>query len=200
MHMGCQKYSAGFGVRIHEDALGEPAKWRKPRLVFVNSMSDLFHEDVPTDFITQVFEVMHAHPQHIFQILTKREGRLRALSSKLEWGAHMWQGVTVEHADYAGRIDVLRGITAKVKFISFEPLLSDMGLVDLTGVQWAIVGGESGPRARPMHEKWVLLLKEQCETQHVLFYFKQWGGVNKKRTGRELLGSTWNDMPDVGSL
>lgn len=199
MHMGCQKYSAGFGVRIHEDALEEPAKWRKPRLVFVNSMSDLFHEDVPTEFIARVFAVMHAHPQHTFQILTKREVRLRELSSQLEWGSNMWQGVTVEQANYTSRIDVLRGIDAKVKFISFEPLLGDVGLVDLTGIQWAIVGGESGPRARPMREQWVLSLKGQCEAQRVLFYFKQWGGARKKSTGRELLGSTWDAMPEYGA-
>jgi len=196
-HMGCQKYVAGFAVRIHEDVLGEPAKWRKPRLVFANSMSDLFHEDVPTDFIVRVFDVMHAHPQHTFQILTKRGRRLRELSSVLRWGAHMWQGVTVESADHANRIDVLRGIDAKVRFVSFEPLLGDIGSVDLTGIQWAIVGGESGLGARPMDAQWVYWLKGQCETQGVLFYFKQWGGVSKKRAGRVLLGRTWDGMPEI---
>jgi protein gp37 len=196
--MGCRKYSAGFDVRTHEDVLAEPAKWRRPSVVFVNSMSDLFHEAVPTDFIRRVFDVMHSHPQHTFQILTKREARLRELSSVLRWGGHMWQGVSVENAEHVGRVDALRRIDAREKFVSFEPLLGDVGLVDLTGIQWAIVGGESGPGARPMDEKWVLSLKEQCEAQGVLFYFKQWGGVSKKRRGRILMGSTWEDMPTIG--
>lgn len=197
MHMGSAKYLNGFNVRTHESALCEPLKWRKPKLVFVNSMSDLFHEEVPTAFIQQVFKVMNGAPIHTFQILTKRAERLAELAPKLHWTPNIWQGVTVEGPRYISRIDALRTVNSTVRFISFEPLLDDIGTVDLTNINWAIIGGESGPGARPMELEWVLNLKEQCHLQNVPFYFKQWGGVHKKKTGRTLLGRTWDDMPPV---
>ncbi|MBS3873118.1 MAG: phage Gp37/Gp68 family protein [Firmicutes bacterium] len=199
MHMGSAKYEDGFSVRTHESALDEPLKWRKPRLVFVNSMSDLFHEDIPFRFIEQVFEVMNKAPMHTFQILTKRALRLAELAPQLNWTPNIWQGVTVESSEHKYRVDALRTVASAVRFISFEPLLNDIGAVNLSGIQWSIVGGESGPGARPMESDWVLNLKEQCDQQVVPFYFKQWGGTHKKKAGRILLGQTWDNMPIVSS-
>jgi len=195
MHMGSAKYEDGFKIRVHESALGEPLKWRRPRLVFVNSMSDLFHEEIPFTFIEQVFKVMNSASIHTFQILTKRADRLAALSPKLNWTSNIWQGVTVENSKHKDRIDALRAVEAAVRFISFEPLLDNIGQVDLSGIHWAIVGGESGPGARPMESAWVLNLKEHCCRQAVPFYFKQWGGVHKQKTGRDFMGQTWDEMP-----
>ena len=193
--MGTPKYANGFDVTLHPDCLADPFGWKRPTTVFVNSMSDLFHRDVPLSFIKQVFEVMGKTPQHTYQILTKRADRLAEVANELTWTSNIWQGVSVENAEMVERIDFLRDIPAAIKFISFEPLLADVGEIDLTGIDWAIVGGESGIGARPIEEEWVLDIKEQCEEQAVLFYFKQWGGRNKKISGRELLGQTWDAMP-----
>lgn len=193
--MGNAKYSNGFDITLHEYCIGDPLKWKKPSLVFVNSMSDLFHEDIPLEFIIKVFEVMNTAQQHTFQILTKRAERLAQVSKFLKWTPNIWQGVTVESNQYKNRIDYLREVPANVRFISFEPLLGEVKNVDLSNIDWAIVGGESGLKAREMQQEWVLTLKEECEKQSVMFYFKQWGGVNKKKAGRTLLGKTWDAMP-----
>ena len=198
--MGNEKYSNGFSLSLHEYCLNDPLTWKKPSMVFVNSMSDLFHEDIPIEYIKRVFEIMNRAPQHTFQILTKRAGRLADLSAHLTWSPNIWQGVTVENSRNTGRIDYLRNIPAYIKFVSFEPLLGDVGNIDLSGIDWAIIGGESGPKARRIEVQWVLNIKQQCEDQGALFYFKQWGGTNKKKAGRELLGRTWDDMPTPSEL
>lgn len=195
--MGNRKYKDGFVVTLHPDVLEEPLKWKKQSMIFVNSMSDLFHDDVPVDYIKRVFAVMKEADQHIFQVLTKRETRLQQLAHDLIWPSNVWMGVTVETAKHKDRIDVLRGVPASVRFISFEPLLSSLGELNLAGIDWAIVGGESGPGARQMKTEWVLEIKEQCEKQSTCFYFKQWGGTNKKRSGRLLLNRTWDAMPSI---
>jgi protein gp37 len=193
--MGNEKYSNGFNVTLHEYCLNDPLTWKKPSRVFVNSMSDLFHEDIPLEYIQRVFAVMRYALQHTFQILTKRTDRLVELSTQLSWTPNIWQGITVENRRHIGRIDHLRSVPAYTKFISFEPLLGDIGVINLSNIDWAIVGGESGPRARHIDEQWVINIKKQCEEQDVLFYFKQWGGTNKKEAGRKLLGRTWDDIP-----
>lgn len=195
--MGNRKYKEGFEVTLHPNVLEEPLKWKKQSIIFVNSMSDLFHEDVPVDYIKRVFAVMKEADQHIFQVLTKREDRLQQLAHELIWPSNVWMGVTVETAKHKDRIDVLRDVPASVRFISFEPLLSSLGELNLAGIDWAIVGGESGPGARQMKAEWVLEIKEQCEKQSTCFYFKQWGGTNKKRSGRLLLNKTWDAMPPI---
>lgn len=196
--MGQPNYANGFEVTIHESALGLPLKWKKPQMVFVNSMSDLFHEDVPLEFIVRVFDVMRRASQHRFQVLTKRSERLRELSPSLTWPSNVWMGVTVESADYVSRIDDLRGTEAAVKFVSMEPLLGPVSGLNLDGIDWVIVGGESGVGARPMAEAWVTDIRDQCQSADVAFFFKQWGGVNKKKTGRLLEGRTWDEKPEVG--
>ena len=193
--MGNAKYENGFRLTLHENCLNEPYTWKKPARIFVNSMSDLFHMDVPIDYIQKVFTVMNANPQHVFQVLTKRANRLDEIASHVKWSDNIWLGVTVESARNKNRVDELRSIPAKIKFISFEPLLGEIGEIDFTGIDWAIVGGESGWHARPMNQEWVLSIKEQCEQQDVLFYFKQWGGTRKKQAGRILLGQTWDAIP-----
>ena len=193
--MGQEKYKDGFNVAMHPSCLNDPYTWKKPSTVFVNSMSDLFHDDVPIEFIKQVFAVMNDTPQHAYQILTKRADRLAKVANNLNWTPNIWQGVTVENIKFVDRIDFLRNIPAQIKFISFEPLLDTVGELDLSNINWAIVGGESGIGARPIQEEWILNIKEQCEKQNVLFYFKQWGGTNKKKNGRELLGKTWDNIP-----
>jgi protein gp37 len=193
--MGNAKYSNGFKLTTHESCLMDPFKWKKPAMVFVNSMSDLYHEEVPDDFILKVFSVMNNNRNLVFQLLTKRPERLFRIAKKLEWTPNIWQGVTVENHKYVNRIDALRNIPAATKFISFEPLIGNVGNVNLKGIDWAIVGGESGPGCRPVEKAWVLSIKDQCERQETLFYFKQWGGKNKKKAGRELLGRTWDDIP-----
>ena len=193
--MGQPNYRNGFRVTTHEQALNLPLAWKKPQAVFVNSMSDLFHEDVPADFIRRVFDVMRQADQHIFQVLTKRSGRLAELAPLLPWPTNVWMGVTVESGDYVHRIDDLRQVPAAVRFLSIEPLLGPLPGLDLADIEWVIVGGESGPGARIMAEAWALDLREQCRRAEVAFFFKQWGGVNKKKAGRVLGGRTWDQMP-----
>ena len=195
--MGSVKYVNGFQLTLHENCLNDPYSWKKPMLIFVNSMSDLFHKNVPLEYIQKVFSVMNNNPQHVFQVLTKRAYRLVDISDKVTWSKNIWLGVTVESDACKDRIQYLSRIPAKIKFISFEPLLNDVGVLDLNGIDWAIIGGESGWRARPMQESWVVGIKDQCEQQNVMFYFKQWGGTNKKKTGRLLFARTWDDMPIV---
>lgn len=194
--MGNPKYINGFDVTMHADALDIPLTIKKPTTFFVNSMSDLFHESVPLPFIKQVFDTMNRASLHTFQVLTKRADRLGEVADQLTWTPNIWQGVSVESVKYLDRVDALRTVPAAVKFISFEPLLGDIAPLDLRGINWAIVGGESGPKARKMEECWVLSIKEACDSQGAMFYFKQWGGVNKKKAGRELLSRTWDDMPE----
>ena len=195
MAMGIDKYSEGFKIRTHIDALNIPYTWKKPKVVFVNSMSDLFHPEVPLEFIKAVFEVMNDNPQHIFQVLTKRAERLHEVHEQLNWTNNIWMGVSVEDERVTDRIDFLRDTNAKVKFLSCEPLIGPLMNLNLANIDWAIVGGESGRKARPMQEWWVWDIKQQCQEQEVLFFFKQWGGTNKKKAGRELAGSTYNEMP-----
>ncbi|MBM4432698.1 MAG: phage Gp37/Gp68 family protein [Chloroflexi bacterium] len=193
--MGNPNYSNGFSLTIHEDALELPLKWRKPQAIFVNSMSDLFHENVPEDFIFRVFDVMKHADWHCFQILTKRSERLANISSHLPWLPHIWMGVSVEDEKHTFRIEHLRETGAKVKFLSLEPLLGSIPKLNLESIDWVIVGGESGPRARQIKESWVIDIHNQCQQKKVPFFFKQWGGVNKKKTGRILEGHTWDEMP-----
>ena len=193
--MGQPNYARGFNVTLHEAALELPLKWRKPQVIFVNSMSDLFHEHVPTEFILRVFEVMNKAGQHVYQALTKRSERLLELNPLLPWAENVWMGVTVENDAYVSRMDDLRQTGASTKFLSLEPLLGPLPNLNLDGIDWVIVGGESGPGARPMQSSWVVDIRDQCQKAGVPFFFKQWGGVNKKRAGRVLEGRTWNAMP-----
>lgn len=195
--MGLERYRNGFAVTLHEDLLDVPRSWRHPRLVFVNSMSDLFHEDVPLEFIRRVFSTMIATPQHTYQILTKRSQRLKELAPELAWPANVWMGVSVEDARVVARIDHLRAVQAAVRFLSCEPLIGPLENLDLEGIHWVIVGGESGPGARPMRTEWVQSIRRQCRKARVPFFFKQWGGVRKDLTGRTLNGRTYNEMPEV---
>ena len=197
--MGQPNYRNGFRLTMHEHALELPLSWKKPQTVFVNSMSDLFHEDVPVDFIRRVFEVMQRADWHVFQVLTKRSARLAELAPLLPWPDNVWMGVTVENADHVQRIDHLRVVSAAVRFLSLEPLLGPLRGLDLTNINWVIVGGESGPGARPMAEAWAIDLRDQCHQASVPFFFKQWGGVNKKKAGRLLAGRTWDEMPESTS-
>jgi protein gp37 len=198
--MGNPSYISGFNVALHEDLLDLPLRWRKPQTIFVNSMSDLFHESVPEEYITRVFNIMHRANRHRFQILTKRSERMLELSPRLPWLSHIWLGVTVEEQQYTYRIDHLRKTDAYVKFLSLEPLLGPFSNLDLNGIDWVIVGGESGPRARRINESWVINVRNQCQEQQVPFFFKQWGGVNKKKAGRVLDGRTWDEKPLVPTL
>lgn len=182
-------------VRVDEESLRLPATWRTGRMIFVNSMSDLFHEAVPVKFVQRVFETMRATPQHTYQILTKRAERLEELARKLDWPANVWMGVSVENADYLYRIDHLRRTKAAIKFLSLEPLLGPLENMNLQGIDWVIAGGESGPGARPMKPSWVRSIRDQCQSAGVAFHFKQWGGVNKKKAGRMLDGQTWDEFP-----
>jgi len=193
--MGSPNYLNGFKLTVHEHALGLPLQWKRPRSVFVNSMSDLFHEDVPIDFIFRVFDVMRLAGHHRFQILTKRSARMVKLGSRLPWAENVWMGVTVETADYVFRIEHLRRTSARVKFLSLEPLLGPMPRLNLDGIDWVIVGGESGPRARLMAPEWVTDIRDQFLKADVPFFFKQWGGKNKRKAGRTLEGRTWEEMP-----
>jgi len=193
--MGNSRYRNGFKVTLHPDLLNLPGRWREPRMVFVNSMSDLFHEQVPFEFILRVFDTMRACPQHTFQVLTKRSTRLRALSGELPWPPNVWMGVTVENAAVLHRIEDLRVVPAAIRFLSCEPLLGPLDGLSLDGIDWVIVGGESGPGARPMKIEWVRSIFRQCRNAKVAFFFKQWGGVRKDLTGRELCGRTYDEMP-----
>jgi protein gp37 len=202
--MGSAKYQTdgdprtsgpGFGVAIHPAALDVPKRWRQPRLVFVNSMSDLFHARVPLPFIQEVVETMRETPQHTYQLLTKRARRLRSLSKHIDWPANVWVGTTVESTDELHRVDDLRRVNATVRFLSLEPLLTPLPHLDLAGIGWVIVGGESGPRARPIDKAWVRELRDMAGEEQVPFFFKQWGGRTPKAGGRQLDGRTWDDMP-----
>jgi protein gp37 len=193
--MGQRNYINGFNLAMHEHAVELPLSWKRPQTIFVNSMSDLFQEEVPPNFIARVFDVMCRAKWHRFQVLTKRSGRLLDLSQSLPWEPHIWQGVSVENEDYVFRIDDLRRTNARIKFLSLEPLLGPLRRLDLRGIDWVIVGGESGPGARWMDVSWVTDIRDQCRDAGVPFFFKQWGGVRKKRTGRTLDGRTWDEMP-----
>jgi protein gp37 len=193
--MGQANYVNGFKLTLQKQALELPLQWRKPRAVFVNSMSDLFHKDVPTSFIHRVFEVMRKAYWHQFQVLTKRADRLEHLAKELIWSPNIWMGVSVENQSYVYRIDHLRRTPAQIKFLSLEPLLGPLPDLDLRGIDWVIVGGESGPGARPMKPEWVRDIRNQCQRAKGAFFFKQWGGVHKRKTGRRLDGRTWDDLP-----
>ena len=195
--MGQKNYRNGFEVTTHEHMLVRPSEWRKPRMIFVNSMSDLFHSAVSEKFICAVFNVMKNNRRHKFQVLTKRAKRLERLSSHLPWPENIWMGVSVETDDYLFRVDHLRETPVHIKFISFEPLLGPIPGLDLTGIDWVIAGGESGPGARPMKKEWVIDIRDNCLKAGVPFFFKQWGGFNKKAAGNELEGRTWNQYPEV---
>ncbi len=195
--MGQSRYAAGFQLTLHKDILELPLSWKKPQLVFANSMSDLFHKNVPDSFIHNAFDVMRRGSWHQFQLLTKRSKRLLELAPAINWPKNVWMGVSIEQQDYVYRIEDLRKTRAAIKFVSFEPLLGPLPKLDLKGIDWVIVGGESGPGARPMHEGWVLEIKAQCENTHVPFFFKQWGGFNKKKAGRLLEGRTWDELPKI---
>lgn len=190
-------YEQGFDLRLWPDRLELPLTWKKPRTIFVNSMSDLFHEEVPVRFVEQVFSTMERASWHTFQILTKRSERLAELAPNLNWPPNVWMGVSVETAKYLRRADHLRRVPSAVRFLSLEPLLGPLGLVDLSGIQWVIVGGESGPGARPLDAEWVREIRKQCRVARVPFFFKQWGGVHKKKNGRVLDGRTWDGMPEA---
>lgn len=202
--MGSEKYQndgdprtsgPGFGLTVHPDALRVPYKWRSPRTVFVNSMSDLFHARVPLDFVRQVFEVMADTPQHTYQVLTKRARRVRQVADRLEWPANVWVGVSVETAKELPRVDDLREVPAAVRFLSCEPLLGPLDGLDLAGIDWVIAGGESGAGHRPLDEHWVTGIRDACLEAEVAFFFKQWGGRTPKAGGRLLEGSTWDQLP-----
>jgi protein gp37 len=195
--MGQANYLNGFRVTLHEQMVGVPLRWRTPRRIFVNSMSDLFHEAVPLEFIARIFDTMVAAEWHQFQVLTKRAERLAELARMLPWPPNVWMGVTVERADVIARIDHLRRVPAHIRFLSCEPLLGPLPALDLAGIAWVIVGGESGPGARPMRPEWVREIRDQCLRQGVHFFFKQWGGVRKRRTGRVLDGRIWDDYPTL---
>jgi protein gp37 len=198
--MGQDKYSNGFELTLHPETLKEPYTWKKPKMIFVNSMSDLFHKDIPVEYIQKIFGVMKDNPQHVFQILTKRADVLHYYDSEgwLDWSHNIWMGVTVEDNTVTKRIDLLRETGARVKFLSCEPLLSDLPNLNLQNIDWVIVGGESGRTPRPIKEEWVMNIQEQCNNQSVAFYFKQWGGTNKKKNGRLLKGETYSEMPQFG--
>jgi len=192
--MGQANYRNGFELTLHPQMLDLPLRWKKPQTIFVNSMSDLFHEDVPVEYIHRVFDVMRRASWHRFQVLTKRAERLAELDPTLRWAANIWMGVSVESDKYRSRIDGLRSTSAKLRFLSLEPLLGPLHGLDLRGIHWVIVGGESGPRARPMDPEWAKNVRDQCRRAKVPFFFKQWGGKNKKATGRTLDGRTWDEM------
>lgn len=193
--IGLDKYRNGFKLTLHCDVLEEPLKWVRPQMIFVNSMSDLFHQDVPFEFIQQTFAVMRQAYWHTFQVLTKRAERLLELSPSLDWPENVWMGVSVESSEYVYRIHLLRKTGARTKFLSCEPLLGPLPHLPLEGIHWVIVGGESGPNARPMQREWVIDIRNQCQRAGVPFFFKQWGGINKKKSGRELEGRTWDSLP-----
>jgi protein gp37 len=193
-------FEQGFDLRLVPTKVEEPLHWKRPQRIFVNSMSDLFHDQVPLEYIQRVFGVMNEADWHQYQVLTKRAERLEAVSKDLRWAPHIWMGVSVENEDYLWRVDHLRQTGAHLKFISIEPLLGPLGTLDLRGIDWVIVGGESGPGARPMNPEWVADIRNLCVRAGVAFFFKQWGGVQKKRHGRELEGRTWDEMPELVTL
>ncbi len=195
--MGQKRYSRGFTVTLHRDLIVFPHSLKQPRMIFVNSMSDLFHEDVPDDFIMDVFKTMNQCSKHVFQVLTKRSTRMLRMASDLHWTPNIWMGVTVESEDYLYRVHDLAGVPASVRFLSCEPLLGQIQDLPLEKIHWVIVGGESGPGARPMEKEWVESIYRQCQIAHVPFFFKQWGGTRKKKAGRELNNQIFSEMPTV---
>ena len=195
--MGNPRYANGFEVTLHHDLVELPTKWAKPKKIFVNSMSDLFHDEVPLEFIQAVFSTIVAAHHHTFQVLTKRPERAFELSVQLPWPSNLWMGTSVESTDYLDRIDTLRQVPALTRFLSLEPLLGAIPDIDLTDIDWVIAGGESGPKARKVEEGWVRDIRDQCEAANVRFFFKQWGGTNKKRSGRMLDGRTWDYFPQT---
>jgi protein gp37 len=195
--MGQGNYRNGFELTLHPHMLELPLQWKRPQTIFVNSMSDLFHESVPLEYIQEVFAVMSRAHWHRFQVLTKRSERLAAAAPRLAWTSNIWMGVSVESDRFRSRIDHLRTSTAHLKFLSLEPLLGPLYNLDLRGIDWVITGGESGPKSRPMDSSWALDLRDQCQRAGVPFFFKQWGGKNKKRAGRILEGRTWDEFPPV---
>jgi protein gp37 len=194
--MGIEKYENGFKLTVHEDALDIPYSWKHQKIVFVNSMSDLFHKEVPISFIQKVFKVMN-DTKHVYQVLTKRADILLKYDAKLKWADNIWMGVSVENEQVVDRIDSLRKTSAKIKFLSCEPLLGPLKNLNLDGIDWVIVGGESGRKPRQMQEEWVIDIMNQCRDNNVKFFFKQWGGINKKKSGRELGGKLYNEMPEI---
>ncbi|MDX2064155.1 MAG: phage Gp37/Gp68 family protein [Fimbriimonadaceae bacterium] len=195
--MGAARYANGFRVTLHHDLVDLPRRWKRPRRVFVNSMSDLFHPEVPAEFIHAVFRTMRDCPQHVFQVLTKRGDRLREVAAELEWSPNIWMGVSVENSAVLHRVDALRAVPAHVRFLSCEPLIGPLDSLDLQGIHWVIVGGESGPGSRQMDVEWVQAIRSRCEQSSVPFFFKQWGGVQKHRTGRLLDGITHDGFPTL---
>ncbi len=195
--MGQQKYKNGFRLTLHKDALKIPYTWKSPKIVFVNSMSDLFHKDISLEFIQRVFKVMNDNPQHVFQVLTKRADILLEYHKELKWTHNIWMGVSVEDEESLWRVRDLKKTRAKTKFLSCEPLLGSLKKLRLSKIDWVIVGGESGPKARPMDPKWVYEIHDKCDEAGVKFFFKQWGGTNKKKAGRILNGQTYNEMPEI---
>lgn len=193
--MGIEKYKNNFKLTLHPESLNLPYSWKKPKIVFVNSMSDLFHKDIPLEYVQKVFKVMNETPQHTYQVLTKRGDVLMKYNKYLNWTPNIWMGVSVEDTRVLDRIDYLRKCGSKVKFLSLEPLLSALPNLNLKKMDWVIVGGESGPKSRPMDKSWVVDIKNQCSKAKVAFFFKQWGGVRKSETGRELNGKTYSEMP-----
>lgn len=194
--MGMEKYKNGFNLTWHNSELRLPYSWKKPRMIFVNSMSDLFHEKMPFDFIKLVFKVMNDCSHHIFQVLTKRTDVLEKYYTLLDWSPNIWIGVTVENEDVIGRIDSLRKVPASVKFLSIEPILSAIPNLNLLDIDWVIVGGESGQKSRPVKEEWVIDIKNKCNEKQIPFFFKQWGGKNKKKSGKLLQGEIYCQMPE----
>ncbi len=195
--MGSPRYRRGFQLQLQEDLVDTPRAWKKPRKVFVNSMSDLFHQDVPVEFLDRVFRTMNECPQHQFQVLTKRAERLLEVAAHLPWSPNIWMGVSVESQEYAYRSELLSAVPAAVRFLSVEPLLGPIDALPLDGIHWVIVGGESGPKARPVERRWVTSIFRQCRAQGVPFFFKQWGGVQKHVTGRSLFGRTYDELPAI---
>lgn len=195
--MGQPRYLKGFDVTLQSDILNQPFQWKLPRKIFVNSMSDLFHEQVPFNYISKIFEVMNNSPRHIFQILTKRSERLAELGNKFHWSRNVWIGVSVENQHYTHRIADLRIVPACVRFLSLEPLIGPINILPLRGIHWVIAGGESGPRSRSVKPEWIREIRDQCIHDQVPFFFKQWGGVRKSRTGRVLDGKTWDEFPPL---
>jgi protein gp37 len=195
--MGQPRYRNGFGVTLQPDILNQPYLWKLPRKIFVNSMSDLFHEEVPFNYIAKIFKIMNNSPRHVFQILTKRSERLAAVGANLYWSSNVWMGVSVENQKYTQRIANLTAVPAAIKFLSLEPLIGRINSLPLKGIHWVIAGGESGPQSRSVKAEWIREIRDQCIHQHVPFFFKQWGGVRKSRTGRVLDGKTWDEFPVI---
>jgi len=196
--MGNHRYRNGFELALQLDLLEEPLRWKTPRLIFAISMSDLFHPKIPISFISEVFQVMNSAHWHIFQILTKRSERLGLLNKRLSWSKNIWMGISVESSDYVYRIEHLKTVDAQIKFISFEPLLGPLSCIPLSGIDWIIVGGESGPGAREIKPEWVRFIRDNCLKNEIPFFFKQWGGKQKWKSGRRLDGKIWNEMPNKG--